>query len=444
MKEKKTRIKRIIHFLSKDIWRRDSSGQPVYKHFYSRSLRILLLAGKGFDKDNCFLRASALTFYSMLSIVPVLGMAFGIAQGFGFRNALVEWLRTNLGTQQEVVETIIRFVDNLLSTVDGGVVAGTGLLILLWTVLQLLTNIEESLNLIFGVNRMRSWLRKFTDYLSIVITAPILIFLSSGITVFVTGQVESMIELLGIEKLIAPIVELIGQMIPYLLIWLMLVLVYMILPNLRVRFKSALIAGIFAGALYQITMWIYVNFQIGVSRYSAIYSALAALPLFMIWLQLSWFIFLFGAEIASAHQNIGRYMASKEEISCSFSQKKLLALFIASLIVKRFKNSDSPATLKELTEQSGVPEKYVSHILISLQNARIICKTLNADQVEAYLPCHDINRLDVSYTIKKLEEDKESSKEFFTSKEFEPFKNTLREFESMVSGSSSNKKLAEL
>lgn len=446
MKKKKsrTRLNRLIHFLTYDIWRQESAGRPHYSRFYYRSLRILLLASKGFGKDNCFLRASALTYYSMLSIVPVLGMIFGIAQGFGFRNALVQWLRQNLAAQQEVVETIIEFVDNLLGTVNGGVIAGAGLLVLIWTALQLLTNIEESLNIIFGVNKARIWVRKFTDYLSIIITAPILIFISSGITVFVTGQLESLTEQLGIEKFVAPLVEFIGQIIPYLLIWLMLILVYMILPNLKVRFKSALIAGIFAGALYQITMWVYVNFQIGVSRYSTIYSALAALPLFMVWLQVSWFIFLFGAEIASAHQNIERYMSDKEQITYSISQKKLLGLVVAMLVIKRFTAGDAPPTMKDIVEQSNIPEKYLSSIMASLIKARIICRTTIGNNSAAFLPCQNINRYDMAYVMKKLEEENQSEKEFFNSEDLRPIKKVLKDIEMEVINSSSNKKLVDI
>src|SRR5690606_2750248 len=134
--------------------------------------------------------------------------------------------------------------------------------------------------------------------------------------------------------------------------------------------------GIFAGALYQITMWVYVNFQIGVARYSAIYSALAALPLFMVWLQVSWFIFLYGAEIASAHQNLERYMNEKENVSFSVSQRKLLGLLIARLIVRNFKEGNSPVTLKEIEEQSKIPEKYLHNMLGSLTKTKVICKTV--------------------------------------------------------------------
>jgi len=443
-KNARTNLQRLIQFLTYDIWRQEPAGKPYYSRLYYRGLRIMILASKGFVKDDCFLRASALTYYSMLSIVPVLGMVFGIAQGFGFRNALVQWVRQNLAAQEAVVETIIAFVDNLLGTVNGGVIAGAGLLVLIWTVLQLLTNIEESLNLIFGARQARIMLRKFTDYLTIMITAPILIFISSGITVFVTSQLESFTELLGIEEFVAPLVRFIGQLIPYLLIWLMLILVYMILPNLKVRFKSALIAGIFAGALYQITMWVYVNFQIGVARYSAIYSALAALPLFMVWLQVSWFIFLYGAEIASAHQNLERYMNEKENVSFSVSQRKLLGLLIARLIVRNFKEGNSPVTLKEIEEQSKIPEKYLHNMLGSLTKTKVICKTVTDNNVTGFLPCQDIGRYDVAYVLRKLEGENQSDKAFFESEDFKKTKDVLEAFEKEAINSPYNKKLADI
>jgi membrane protein len=436
--------KDIVKFFTRDLWRTDVSGQVGFKRIYFKSLQIIYLAGKGFNKDDCLLRASALTYYSILSIVPVLAMAFVVAQGFGFGLAWTDWLRENMGAQPEVMEEIISFVNNLLENVNTGVIAGTGLIILIWSVILLLNNIEESLNFIFGTSKPRTWLRKFTDYLTIVIFAPILIFISTGITVFFTRQLEALIALLEIERYVQPLVAFSVQLIPYILIWLMFTLVYMILPNLKVKFSSALIAGIFAGALYQITQWIYISFQIGVTRFGAIYSTFAVLPLFMIWLQVSWFIFLFGAEMASAHQNLEKYMAEKEEIVLSQMQRKLLALLILKAIIKQFKQGGPPLTVNGISGATSIPENYVTHILYSLLGINLICITLMDNQTQAYLPCQDIDRYDIGFVVNKLEKENSSEKVFFNSKSLKEFEKIFKNFEAVIDKSPLNKKLVDM
>ena len=205
MKKLIAAIKKMVRFLNKDIWNIHDSANKPYRRLYYRTLKIVLIAARGFVKDNCSLRASALTFYSMLSIVPVLAMAFGIAQGFGFRKSWSQWLRQNFSGQEDVLDEIIAFVDNLLANVNGGVVAGAGLIFLFWTVLQLMNNIEESLNTVWETDRPRTWERKFTDYLTVVLIAPVLVFISSGITVFVTGQIESALSLLSSMQFLLPL-----------------------------------------------------------------------------------------------------------------------------------------------------------------------------------------------------------------------------------------------
>ncbi len=436
--------RKIIKFFTHDLWNSEATEKTLFRGVYYKSLRIIYLAGKGFVKDNCMLKASALTYFSILSIVPVLAMAFGIAQGFGFGTAWIEWIRENLGAQPEVVEAIIGFVENLLSNVNSGVIAGTGMVFLIWTVLQLMNNIEESLNSIFGINRPRTWLRKFTDYLTIVIFAPVLIFLSTGITVFFTRQIEALVALLEIEKFVLPLVGFAAQLIPYLLIWMMLTLVYMILPNLKVKFSSALVAGIFAGALYQLTQWVYISFQIGVSRYGTIYSTFAALPLFMIWLQVSWFIFLFGAEIASAHQNLEKYMSEKEKVILSFKQRKLLSLLVLKVIIRQFKQGEPPLTVQEISSLINIPDNYVSHILYSLMKVKLLYVTLNENQIESYLPSQDIERYNVSLVYEYLENENYIEKWFLNTDNTNQMHGIMADLDKTLSGAPGNLKIKDM
>ncbi|MBP7161931.1 MAG: YihY/virulence factor BrkB family protein, partial [Candidatus Omnitrophica bacterium] len=187
-------IRHLIQFLKVDIWRIRMHKLSRTKSFWLKQLRIMLLAFRGFDEDKCQLRASALTYYSLLSIVPLVAMAFGIAKGFGIEKILEKQLYEKLAGQEEVVERIISFSQTLLETTKGGVIAGVGVAILFWTVIKVLGNIESSFNDIWGIRKSRTWGRKFSDYLSIMLICPLLLIMSSSITVLVTSQVKLVVE----------------------------------------------------------------------------------------------------------------------------------------------------------------------------------------------------------------------------------------------------------
>ena len=187
-------IKKLIDFIKTDIWRLSLRKLSRRKSFIIKQLRIVLLAFRGFDEDKCQLRASALTFYSLLSIVPVVAMAFGIAKGFGFEKVLEQQLLTKLPGQEEVLQQVIAFANSFLETVRGGVIAGIGVLLLFWTVVKVLGNIEKSFNDIWGIKEARSFGRKLSDYLSIMVVCPIFVILSSSITVFIATQLTLIID----------------------------------------------------------------------------------------------------------------------------------------------------------------------------------------------------------------------------------------------------------
>ncbi len=182
-------VSNIIRFLKTDIWRIRLNTIPRSKSILIKQVRIFLLALRGFDEDKCRLRASALTFYSLLSIVPIFAMIFGIAKGFGTEKALERQLIEKMPGQEEVVNKIIAFSHSLLENTKGGVIAGVGVAILFWTVIKVLGDIEYSFNDIWGVKRARSIGRKFCDYLSVMFICPLLIIISSSATVFVISQV---------------------------------------------------------------------------------------------------------------------------------------------------------------------------------------------------------------------------------------------------------------
>src|SRR3972149_3873262 len=296
MKKNLFSIPKIISFIKTDIWRIRLEELPRQKSFFIKQLRIFLLAFRGFTEDKCQLRASALTFYSMLSIVPVIALIFAIGKGFGLEKLLEKQLSTMLKGQQEVMQQVLTFANSLLENTSGGLIAGVGVVLLLYAVMQVLSNIENSFNDIWQIKRDRSFVRKFSDYLSIMLIAPVLIIMSGSITIFITTQITRITESIELIGFFSPLIFLLLKLLPYCMIWLLFTFIYIVMPNTKVNFKSALIAGIIAGTIFQVSEWAYISFQIGVAKYNAIYGSFAAMPLFLIWLQTSWLIVLFGAE----------------------------------------------------------------------------------------------------------------------------------------------------
>lgn len=245
-------------------------------------LRVIKATVEGFSRDLCFLHASALTYYTLLSIVPLLAVAFGIATGFGFETVLEAHLQERFPEHNEVVDYSIKFAYTMLEQTKKGPIAGIGAIVLFWSVIGLLNNIEVSFNEIWKVKTTRSFLRKCGDYLSVIVIAPIFFTISSSLTVYITTQLH----------------DYFLHVIPLLLIWMLFSFFYLFIPNRDVPFKYGVSSALISASAFLGLQWSYVYIQILLSRYNAIYGSFAALPLFLIWVQISWLIVLAGAELA--------------------------------------------------------------------------------------------------------------------------------------------------
>jgi len=237
-------FKKVFNFLRLDVWRIRIRELPLGKYLLLRPLRIFILAFRGFAEDKCQLRASALTFYSLLAVVPVMAMAFGIAKGFGFEKNLETLLTNKIQGQEEVIQWIIKFANELLANTRGGVIAGVGVLILFWAVIKLLGNIENAFNDIWGMKKGRSFARKLSDYLSIMLICPILLIMSSSLTVFITSQMMLVTEKIALLGKISPFVFFFLNLLPYCVLWILFIFIYIFMPNTKVSFKGGLLAGV--------------------------------------------------------------------------------------------------------------------------------------------------------------------------------------------------------
>lgn len=397
-------LARIKKFTQEEIWNNNFHNKPPVFGFIIKQLRMVMLTIKGFMEDRVSMRASALTYYTLLSVVPVVAMAFGVAKGFGFQKKMEGFIIDSFKGQEEVMNWIINLSSDVLEDVQGGLLAGIGLVILIWSVMQVLTNIENSFNAIWRVKKSRSLVRKLSDYLAIMLIGPLLIIVSSSVMVYISTRVKTVAGDFEVLQVISPFFDTLLQFVPYILIWLLFILVYIVMPNTKVKFKHALIAGIFAGTLFQVTQWGYIHFQIGVTKYSAIYGTFAAIPLFLIWLQISWLIVLLGAEMSFAYSNVTKYQYESEALNISYHNRRILSLVVLSRIVKEFEKGDPPYTSTELSNDLGIPLRIVRDILTELTSAKILNETLTESSFETgYQPALDIGKITIQFVNKKLE-----------------------------------------
>ena len=401
----KTHFNDLMNFLSQGVWSmrlKDLSGS---RYFLIRQLRIYLLAIKGFYEDKCQLRASALTFYSLLSVVPVLAMFFGIAKGFGMDQLLEKELTKSLSGQEEVLSWLIEFANKMLDNTKGTLIAGLGFVILFWAVIKVLSNIEEAFNDVWQIKKSRTWARKFSDYTSVMIFGPILLIGSSALTVFIKSKVSGIIDGNSILELVGPFIFFLINLIPYVLVWVLFTVIYVFMPNTRVKFKSGMLAGVVAGTIYQILQVVYIEFQGNVTSYNAIYGSFAALPLFLIWLQLSWLVVLFGAEISFAEQNVESYEFEAESTQISYSFRRLLSLIVIHRIVQNFTQDKRPYRSKDISQELELPIRLTREIIFNLVNCGLISElTTERDKELAYAPAFDISEMSLNRVINALEE----------------------------------------
>ena len=394
----------IISFIKEDLWLLHEQRLPPFKAAIIKTLKIVILSVQGFSSDLCPLRASALTLYSILSIVPVIAMLFGIAKGFGFETMLEQRLLEQAPDQDAMVLQLISFAQNLLESTKGGVVAGIGIVVLFWTIISVIGNIEESFNYIWKISTGRSISRKFSDYLSLMLLAPVLLIASGSITVFLDTKINWLITVIELPEFGTWLVIKALSLSPLALMIALFTFTFIFMPNHKINYRAGIIAGIITGIMYHLLQGAYLSLQIGVSKYNAIYGSFAALPLFVVWLQTGWMIVLFGCEMAFFLQNYETYRNNNRFSDLSFSLKKVIALQITHLIIKNFIQLNNPLTADEIATKLVIPIAIIQPVLSKLIVSHIIVEFKNQDEDdEVYQPAVDINILTIAYVINALE-----------------------------------------
>ena len=424
-------LARTIRFVTYDIWRITENEVSGLKEIYINIIKTVILAVRGFQSENLQTKASALTYSTLLSIVPLLAVLLGIAKGFGFQGTVRQELFDYFPGHEMELNKAFEFVESYLAQAQGGVIIGVGLILLFYTVINLISSVEDTFNDIWQIQKSRPWYRKISDYLALFLVLPVLMTASSGLSIFMSTLQNSF---LGQYLFFTPLVELFLHIAPYIITTLAFTGLYVSLPNTKVRFVNGLVAGFIAGCAFQLFQFIYISGQIWVSKYNAIYGSFAALPLLLLWLQLSWLICLFGAELSYASQNVKKFSFERDSKSIS-RYKDFLTLLIASLIVKRFVKGEKPYTADELSDAYRIPIRITTQILYLLTELNIIIEVNygNDDRVAYYQPAIDVNKITVSYLLTRMDEYGSENFKIDTSKLFsKEWKALLKTREDMI------------
>ncbi len=435
-------VSRFVDFFKTGVWEIRLKDTPPTKAFFIKYLRIILLAAQGFLRHRCQKTAAVLTYYSLLNIVPVVAVAFAISKGFGLEKMIEKQIlqiaeKANL--QADITSQILLFSNRLLDQAKGGIIAGVGVVLLLWTVISILGKIEESLNEIWEVKKSRTLVRKFSDYIALMVFGPVLLIISSSATVLLASQMKVIVNKIAFLGMFSSAILFLMNLLPYVSIWALFTMLYLVMPNTRIPLKSAILGGISAGTIAQVVQWFYIKFQIGAASYGAIYGSFAALPLFLGMLQMSWMIVLFGAEMSHANEHYETFGFQPDYSRASVSSKRLLTLKIFHLLTKKFSQGEKALNAPQIAELLEIPVRFVRQLLQELIDVGLVVETTgDAKHQVAYQPARTIENLTVKEVLDAYERRGIPYDTFFQSDREESISNYLQNISEVVEKSPGN------
>lgn len=383
------------------MWRISPSDLRQPFRFISSTLQVVYMTAKAFIFEDLYSRAASLTYSTMLSIVPMLAVIVGIAKGFGLQSLVHDTLLDLFPAQSREIDQAFIYVENYLQQVQGELFLGLGLGILLYTVLMLMASIEDTFNFIWQAQNARSWRRRIFDYLGSFILLPMMMT-ASGLITLLRSSLGNMIDIDG-TTVLAPMLEALIQIIPFIISIAIFTGLYMVLPNIRVRFYPALISGGIAGIAFQVFQMLYISGVLWISRYNAIYGSFAVFPLMLLWVQFSWVIVLLGAQLCYSIQNLPSFVFGEASKQVSRRYQDFVYIIIMSRIVQRFGQEDKSAHNAETISQACcIPLRLATSSLSRLCEVGLITKVCNLSE-SYYQPALDTERLTIGYMLDKLD-----------------------------------------
>ena len=361
-----------------------------------RLYKLLYYMVRGLLNHGTLVRSAALTYYTIMSLVPILAVVFAILKGFGAVEHLSGSFYNLLPQHPEIVDYLLSFAENALLRTRGGVVAVVALVALFWAVIQVFGSIESAFNNIWEVKTTRSLARKWSDYLAVILIVPVCWIIANA-----AGRYTD--ELFGVDD--SWYFRLFSHLLSMLSIWAMFTLLYLIIPNARVKWRSALTAGIAAGTIFLLFQWGYVYLQQRMTSYNAIYGSFAALPLLLIWMQTSWQILLFGGELSFAYQNVSRFCEERESLRISYDQRRKVLVAVMLIVVEHLRTQGGATPVETIRDRLDLPTRIVNDVLFQLVQAGqlIAVRSGDGEREVAYSPAHDISQLTVYGVLESVE-----------------------------------------
>ena len=408
-------LTRLQQWITEDLWNFDLARLAPTQRIVLQPVRILLIALRGFlFEHDCWLRASALTYYTMLSLVPMLAFALAFLKGLGVPTKIEPWLIGQLAAgSEDTVRRIIEFINN----VKFGTLGVISLCVMVVTTFLQLGNIEHALNTIWGVNKGRNLLRKLSDYVSLMVLAPVLL------TIVLSAGNQPLISSLLAQRLISYAMTPLLIILPSVLLWLAFSFGYYYMPNTKVSLLPALVGGLVGSLLWQLAKWGYITFQVGMARYEAIYGAIAQIPVLMVWLQLHWMVTLLGAELTFACQYVltypsGRFAPEVRDVKTSLYTKEWLANALYLSLTQCFTSGQTPWSALAFAQHQGVSPRLIHDLSGILVRAKLLVEA--ADAPGHYVPGRDPATITPWHVLHALRHDGDETAVHLTSQNHTP------------------------
>ena len=392
------KFREIPTYFTDTIFRRDLSEwkNPVLRWFVQQ-YRLLFYTARGLLEHGTIMHSAALTFYTLMSLVPIVAVVFAVLKGFGMADNLVQSLYGVFPQYPDIVDYLVSFAEKALARTQGGIVAAVALATLFWAVIRVFSSIESAFNNIWEVMVELSIMRQWTDYIAVVMIVPLLWIAANAV-----GNYAQ--QLLGARDGLG--FRLLSRAASMAVIWVMFTFLYTIIPNARVRLRSAAMAGIVAGTFFLLFQWGYIYIQRWMTSYNAIYGSFAALPLLLIWMQTSWQILLFGGELSFAYQNISRFGEERESLLISYDQRRKILLAVMLTVMRHFREQGGTLPADAIRQQLDLPTRIVNDVLFQLVQAGqlIAVRSGDGERDVAYSPAHDISQLTVYGVLESVEQ----------------------------------------
>ena len=394
------RLQQIREFIQYDLWRQ--SHMEIHapkKRWLYRFLQTIILVARSFKDQVLVVRANSLSFALLFAFIPMMALIYAIARGFGFEEIVKSTISTSFLAEANVATVLLEWIERYLETARDGFFLGIGLIVLIWAVYAFFNMLENSFNSIWNVKQSRSFARRMTNYVMTLLLVPVLVVVTSGISIFLNSTEV----LASVLDGIVPIRKFMLRFLPFVATTGVFTWIFIAIPNTKVKFSSAIIPGILMGLLYQVVQALSMYLVVLFTRMSFVYGAFSAIPLVLIWLNVTCWLLLIGAELAFAIQNNDMFAYEKDLKAMSRRYKDYVMLYLLSVIIRRFEAGEAPQTAQDMAADNQLPIRLVQQLLSRLEETVIVRRVYIEDEEEhAFIPALDTKAITVEMVIGRI------------------------------------------